>query len=243
MGIVYLLIILSLAVICLVLKTGGLHHSYLWLDLIYGWIPGILGLLWAHINKIKISLFPKFDRYFLVSISGGFFLGALSFFIGLRFCEVDVYGIVGTGNAFTYFFSYYVLFLFLFFISLLGGEVCWRGYLWEKWKNDPYKGGGVILLLWSLWNAPLTIAYSKSLFEMFLHNLALMAVLHLFRKKSQSIGPGTLFCSSLYASFIYFQMLFSSSQVCYLNYHFVIQDALLLTTSGVFIILSRKTDF
>jgi hypothetical protein len=94
----------------------------------------------------------------------------------------------------------------------MGGEFCWRGYLWEKWKHSPIKGGLVIWFLWSLWLAPVTLSLSKNLIAMAFLNFSLMPFLHFFRLKSQSISPGTLFYASIFASSNYFQILFSSIQ-------------------------------
>lgn len=231
MGILYPLVILSLVATCIVLNVSGIPHDYLWLVSVYGWIPGILGLLWSRKDNIKLILRPKCDRYFFASIFGGLFVGASTFFIELLWLgSSDAKGFSGIENAMIYFLSYYVLFLFLFYLSFLGGEICWRGYLWERMKNRFYRGPA-IWLLWNLWMVPATIIFSKSLIEMMFTTLSLTPILYFFRERTGSIGPGTLFCASLYASLIYFHMLFPLNS----SYYPAIQNIILIAISGALV--------
>lgn len=209
MKIAWLLIALSIAALSYIFmaKDSAVPGWVLW---VYAWIPGALGLLWSRYDKVNIPVFPRNKLYFLLSLLGGLAIGALSFFIDQRFF-VTSGKIASIQLAVFYFFLYYVTFLFLFFLLFIGGEICWRGYLWERWKNCPLRGGVGIWLLWCAWSAPISIAFSKSLLSMAFLNFSLMVPLHFFRKESKSIGTGTLFYASLCASSIYFQILFSSS--------------------------------
>ena len=118
---------------------------------------------------------------------------------------------VGVKDAIFYFFIYYILFVPLIFIPFLGGEICWRGYLWQKWKNYPLKGGIAIWLLWCLSSMPLVTNIPQGIPYMAFYNLMLMPILHFFRYKSGAIGPGTLFYASYFSAFMYLYMIFSAS--------------------------------
>jgi len=233
-GIVYPLVLFPLALIatCFVLKMNNIS-SYSWLFLFFYLLPGVLGLWWARRYKIKILFLPR-NRYFWISLLGGFLIGALAFFVNLWFSE-EAIQIVGIKKAIIYLF-YYILFLFLLFMFFIGGEICWRGYLWERWKNYPIRREIAIWLLWSLWSVPMSMTSSEILFGVILNNLSLMPILHFFREKSQSIGPGTLFYASLNATLLCFHMFFSYFENC----HLIIQDVLLLLASGMFVFFRWK---
>jgi hypothetical protein len=226
LSILYPLVILPMVAIPLVVTQEGLLKPS-WIFWIYSWIPGLLALIWAHLEKIKISF--KIHRYFWTASGGGFCVGAVSFFLDL-FLRGEKIPKVEILNIFGYFFLYYLLFLLLFFALFIGGELCWRGYLFEKWKHSLFGRAVALWLLWSLWMIPSTLAVSKNLFLMFFDTLTLMPFLQFFREKTQSIGPGTLFYASLNASFIYLQVLFSLSPS---THHFFIQDLLLLLILGL----------
>lgn len=209
MGIVWFIIAFSVAALTYVFVADSPAFP-IWALWVYAWIPGGAGLLWSQLDKTRIPFFSGRKLDLFLSLSGGFVVGGVSFFISQWF-YASTFGEVGIKNAVLYLFSYYAIFLLLLFLLFVGGEICWRGYLWEKWRNHPLKGGLGIWLLWTAWLAPVTVAFSKSIFLMAFLNLSLMPFLHYFRMKSKSIIVGTVFYSSICASSIYFQVLFSSN--------------------------------
>ena len=131
-----------------------------------------------------------------MALISGAAASAIVFLVRLWFKNIEIMNFVGAKDAIFYFFTYYVLFIPFFFISFLGGEICWRGYLWQKWKNHPFKGGMAIWLLWCLSSIPLVINTPQRIPYMAFYNLMLMPILHFFRYRSGAIGPGTLFYAS-----------------------------------------------
>jgi hypothetical protein len=231
---VWFLTIFPMAALAVVLFLGS-PHIPIWTLWVYAWIPGGLALLWSHFKNVKIPIFPRNGKYLWLSLCGSG-IGALSFFISLFFSGYADIELASVNSAVFYLFSCYFLFLVLFFILFLGGEICWRGYLWKLWDNSSPKGWIATWLLWSLWLAPIT-ALSKNFIVGIFLNFSLMPFLHFFRLRSQSIIPGTLFYASIFASFIYFQMLFSSPQ----NYLLLsaILGSVLLIISLIFLLSKR----
>lgn len=240
MGIVWFLVVLSIAAFSSTFLFDNFHPP-VWVLWIYAWIPGGLGLLWSRIKKINIPLFPKNKLYLLWSLLGGFAIGAFSFFMSQGFFATTPYPSFRIEHAVIYFFSYYILITLSLCLLFIGGEFCWRGYLWQRWKRRPFKGGVAIWLLWSMWLAPETIFFSKSIFSMAFFNFSLMPFLHYFRLKSQSITPGTIFYSSICASAIYFQILFSSTQE--LPRLSITQGAILIVIAITYILVNKGKRF
>ncbi|VHO04732.1 hypothetical protein [Candidatus Rhabdochlamydia sp. T3358] len=166
----------------------------MWLSWIIPLVLAAIGIWRARVEKIKIFFFTKVDRYFAWALISGTAASAIVFLVRLWFKNIEIMNFVGAKDAIFYFFTYYVLFIPFFFISFLGGEICWRGYLWQKWKNHPFKGGMAIWLLWCLSSIPLVINTPQRIPYMAFYNLLLMPILHFFRYKSGAIGLGTLFC-------------------------------------------------
>lgn len=231
MKIVYLLIGLPIAALLYIgisnlsnLQTDGIVLLSV-LFSIFTLIPGVLALVWSRLNHVKIPFFPIKSRYLIASFFGGTAIGALSFFMAQYFSSPSVNetatSIFGSANFILF---YFVPFLSFFFF-LLVGEICWRGYLWEKWKAQPMKGALAIWLLWTLWGIPSAVAFSTNIFLMAFVNFSFMPLLHFFREKSQSIIPGTLFYASISSSYLCLMFFFPVNQIQSVS---LIQGAILL---------------
>ncbi|VHO03995.1 CPBP family glutamic-type intramembrane protease [Candidatus Rhabdochlamydia sp. T3358] len=192
------------------LKITEIEGRIVWLSWIIPLVLATIGIWRSRVEKIKIFFFTKIDRYFALALFGGAVVSALLFLTRVWFKNMEIMSFVGAKDAFLYFFTYYVLFIPLIFISFLGGEICWRGYLWQKWKNYPLKGGIIIWLLWCLSSIPLVTNIPQDIPYMAFYNLMLMPILHFFRYKSGAIGPGTLFYASYFSAFMYLRMIFSA---------------------------------
>ncbi len=192
-----------------VLKVHEIEGRIIWLSWIIPLALAAIGIWKSRLEKIKIFFFTKIDRYFALALFGGMASSALLFLARVWFKNIEIMNFVGAKDALFYFFTYYVLFIPLIFIPFLGGEICWRGYLWQKWKNHPFKGGMTIWLLWCLSSIPL-VTIPQGIPYMAIYNLVLMPILHFFRYKSGAIGPGTLFYASYFSTFIYLRMIFSA---------------------------------
>lgn len=192
-----------------VIKSHEIEGRIIWLSSIIPLVLAVIGTWRSRIEKIKVFLFKKVDRYFVLALFGGASVSAVLFLVRVWFKTIKIMNFIGTRDAFLYFFTYYVLFIPLIFIPFLGGEIFWRGYLWKKWENYPFKGGIAIWALWCLSSIPL-VTTLQGITYMSFYNLMLMPILHFFRYKSGAIGPGTLFYASYFSTFMYLRMIFSA---------------------------------
>ena len=196
------------AFLSFILKIHEIESCVVWLSWMIPLALAAIGIWRSRVEKIKIFLFHGADRYLAWVLLGGSVVSAILFFIRIGFKCREMMNFVGSKDAFFYFFTYYALFIPLIFIPFLGGEICWRGYLWQKWKNHPLKGGVAIWLLWCLSSIPL-VSIPQGIPYMAFCNLVLMPILHFFRYKSGAVGPGALFYASYYSTFMYLHMIFS----------------------------------
>ncbi|NGX46718.1 MAG: hypothetical protein K1000chlam3_00081 [Chlamydiae bacterium] len=195
------------------------------ISILYLWIPGIVALIFARMEGLKIPIFARPNRFFylipVITMSICLFAFLLTIPFGAIktpnavFADQTFYKIIGYGALFLI--TSYLFVTVLFGLIVLGGEIYWRGYLFEKWKKQGlFRAIWIIALVWSLWQIPITIlSYSPGLpnfawniLSIFALNFILSPVLTYFRVKGKSVLTAATFYSSLIASFLYFLVLF-----------------------------------
>ncbi|NGX59889.1 MAG: hypothetical protein KR126chlam3_01049 [Chlamydiae bacterium] len=198
--------------------------------ILYLWIPGIVALVFARMEKIKIPIFVRPNRYFyfipLITIA----ICLFAFLLTIPFGSANNPNPVFLNQTFLKTIGYGVMFLFtsylfvtlIFGVIFLGGELYWRGYLLEKWKEKGlFQAIWLIALVWSLWQLPITVlSYSPGLPNLGLNiawtialNFVLSPVLTYFRIKGKSVITAAAFYSSLMASFLYFLVLYPITEL------------------------------
>ncbi|MDN3506016.1 MAG: hypothetical protein P0S96_02165 [Simkaniaceae bacterium] len=195
------------------------------LSLVYLWIPGIIGLIYARIDKVRFPVFARPNRYFYMIPIVTMAICLCAFLLSIPFGILEMANPVFTGKSFIQIIGFGSLFLitsYLFVVVLLGivflgGEIYWRGYLLEKWRGlGLFRSIWLIALFWSLWQIPImALAYSPGLPNLalnilwtFVINFSLAPVLTYFRLKGKSVMTSAVFYSSFIASFLYFLVLF-----------------------------------
>lgn len=197
------------------------------LSILYLWSPGIVALVFAHLDKVRFPAIAKPNRSFWLIPVVTLSICLIAFIVCIPFGIAKNPNPIFVGKSFSAIFGYGALFLatnylfatiigaFIFF----GGELYFRGYLWEKWKKKtPLKGIWLTALVWAIWQSPITILsyspgvanFALNLGWIFALNFALAPVLAFFREKGKSVLAATFFYSSLMASFLYFLVLFPS---------------------------------
>lgn len=181
---------------------------------LYLWTPGVIALFFSYKEKIKLPVFKRPNRYWYLAVISATGIALLALFLTMPFGSIDTFNPTLARQSFFY---YYFLFLIVSIVFFLGGELYWRGYLWEKLKSKQYKAVWMIAFVWSLWTIPLVIFpvtpssnLPASLLEVIVLNFALTPILLYYRVKSKSILAPTLFGSFLLVTQIYFRMLFPS---------------------------------
>jgi len=191
----------------------------------YIWSPGLVALVFARKEGMKLPIFSKPGKLFYLiplitlAVCGFGFLLSLPFGAGqtINPAFVDQSWMQVIGLVILLFFTSYLLLAIVFSFLFLGGELFWRGYLWEKLKNrGALKAIWITALLWALWQIPVSVlSYSPGMPSFWL-NMGFMAflifslspVLTYFRVKGQSIFTAAAFYSSLISAFAYFIVLF-----------------------------------
>ena len=176
----------------------------------YIWTPGVVALIFSKRKNVPLRIFSSNLRSLLLALFGGLVIAGLAFGLVLGFVKINLIDF-----TFQLFFTTYFSFLFTLFVLFLGGELYWRGYLWEKVKERPFRGIWIIAGLWSLWMIPL-ILFSPQLkaenlgFKLTLatvYNVALTPLLVDLRVRGKGIAAPALFYASLQAASLFFQML------------------------------------
>jgi len=193
--------------------------------ILYLWIPGIVALIFARMEKVKIPIFVRPNRYFYFIPFITIAICLFAFLLTIPFGSANNPNPVFLHQTFLKTIGYGVMFLFtsylfvtlIFGVIFLGGELYWRGYLLEKWKEKGlFQAIWLIALVWSLWQLPITVlSYSPGLPNLAVNiiwtialNFVLSPVLTYFRVKGKSVITAAAFYSSLMASFLYFLVLF-----------------------------------
>jgi len=209
-------------------------NIFLILGLLYLWSPGIVALVFSRKEKIQLPVFTRLNKFFYfipvvtLGISSVAFLLTISFMGVLDLNPVlqNLSGAKTFWGILNIFFNTYVLLTILFSFFFLGGEIFWRGYLWEKWKgNGPLKAMGFTAIAWSLWQIPLSSfaflyqipLFLLSILMVFIINIFLTPILTFFRIKGKMIFSAAAFYSSLMAGFMFYLMLFPALKITHLS--------------------------
>lgn len=134
-------------------------------SIFYFWIPGLVGIYFAKKEKFRIPIFPKFSYKILFIPFIGLFTLYVCFFSTLPFMKEPFFRqtIFGANPHLPFLTKVlilsiqYVSLLIAYFAGLIGGEIYWRGYLWEKLRNNPLKANLLIGFFWSIWSLPLIL--------------------------------------------------------------------------------------
>ena len=181
----------------------------------YMWVPGIVSLILAKKEGMKLPLF-RFNRIF--PIAGFFAAGAslAALYISSFFAEGwnPVFLEQKTGVP-VYILVAYLLGSTVNAVVATGEELFWRGYLHEKCRHfGPLKASLVIGVLWGVWHAPIiAMGYNYpghpigGIFMMTLLTVVLSPMLYYFRDKGKSIAPASAF-HGVFNAFAGFSFLF-----------------------------------
>ncbi len=171
----------------------------------YNWFPGILALIFARYEKIKLPIFAKPSKKGILVLAIIPVIMAISFALSSLFwgsTSLNPLFQIGSlamhiGLGIGIFIGAYCFTGLLGTLLYLGGELYWRGYLWDKLKKmGLVKSMAIITLLWCLWQMPVVL-FSKApgfSFSTIFLNLALVPVLFYFRIRGKSIlAPAAFF--------------------------------------------------
>lgn len=228
------LFLVAFAFVCLHLFFKAALKSnliiYQLVSILYLWAPGIIALIFARKEDIKIPVFAKANRFFweipIVTLGICLFGFLVSIPFGAAKTPNPVFAdqstLTNVGYGILFLFTSYVLATLFFGVIFFGGELFYRGYLWQKWKRrGALKAIYLTALVWSLYQLPITIfAYSPGfqnlLFNVlwtFVLNFILSPILAYYRVEGKSVLAATFFYSSLVAAFLYFLVLFPISEI------------------------------
>ncbi|NGX38281.1 MAG: hypothetical protein K1000chlam2_01453 [Chlamydiae bacterium] len=198
------------------------------ISILYLWIPGIVALAFVRAEGTKLAIFARPNKAFYFAPILSFAICALAFVLSIPFggASTPNPAFIGQttggviGYALLFFVTSYLLMAVLFAFIFLGGELYWRGYLWDKLKKHPLKAIWITALFWSLWQLPITaFSYSPGASNQLLNvlwtfglNFTLSPILTYFRVKGHSILTAAIFYSSLMSAFVYFTVLFPMYQ-------------------------------
>lgn len=138
---------------------------YLLFGLLFLWFPGSIALVFAKKEGIALSVFKGPWRAYFRIAAWSFSICTLGYLIGIPFGILTFTKSVfaqhsfleWAGLALLQFFVNFLLISTLFSGLLLGGELYWRGYLWEKLKKGSIGRVFVLVsLAWFLWQMPLS---------------------------------------------------------------------------------------
>lgn len=212
------------------LKESLLAHPF-WaqaFSLFFLWCPGIVAFLFGRKEMVPLPIFAKFNRSVFMIPVYTFGIALFAFLLSIPFGFADVVNPVFVdqtwvkkiGYGALFFVTNFVFIALLFSFVFLGGELYWRGYLWEKLKSKgAFKAIWTIALIWTLWQLPITLltyspnvgGHMRNVLFTFVLNFALAPILVYFRVQGKSIFPAALFYSSMLSAFLYFILLFPSA--------------------------------
>jgi len=231
-----LLILFLIVALFLIIQTvfAQFLASSIWLNqlfsMFYVWSPGLIGLYFARKEGIALPIFSKLNKWFyliplIALLVGGFGLLASILFNGAQTVNPEFSsGSIGwiIGNTLLFLFIGFGFILILLCFIFLGGELYWRGYFWEKVKSRrPLNMIFLTALIWSLWQLPPSLYFNRlngiplgiSFLGVFVLNFVLSPVLTFFRLKTKSIFGAAYAYSALIASFIFFLILFPTTDL------------------------------
>ncbi len=230
----FILFVIAALYLCIQLLFGDFLASSLWLNqslaMLYAWSPGLIGLFYAKKEGISLPIFSKLNKWFyliplIALLVAGFGLLASIPFGGAQttnpqFAGRSIGGVIGYSILFAVIGFVFISILLSF--VFLGGELYWRGYFWEKMKQKgPLKVIFLTALIWSLWQLPssffsnrlMGISFAFSFLCVCVFNFIMAPVLTFFRLKTGSIMGAAYAFSALVAGFLFFLILFPSTEL------------------------------
>jgi len=231
-----LLVLFGLSVLFIALKifARSFFEVSLWrnqiLNLLYLWSPGFVGLYFAKCEKLALPLFKNIRKGFFLIPLYAMAIAVVGILLSLAFgvsAELNPFifgaedtGMQQMGKILILFFTAYFLPVIFMGILLFGGEIFWRGYLWEKLKKTPpFKALWIITFFWLIWQLPLTYfaytpGYSSVIFNLSFGSLIIAIVsplLFYFRLKYRAVLASALFYATLYSAFMWVGFLFHNA--------------------------------
>ncbi|MCP5470212.1 MAG: CPBP family intramembrane metalloprotease [Chlamydiales bacterium] len=162
---------------------GQVYIPFVAFGLALMWLPGILALIFAKREGIKINCLAKPSWRFLTVAWRAILVVFLITLASLPFAQYAGYEQIRyTLPAFLqnltpwlfvplsslYFAVVAVLAgLSVNMLAAMGEELMWRGYLWEKFKHLGFLKASILIgLLWGAWHAPLVVLFGLNYPEM-----------------------------------------------------------------------------
>ncbi len=189
------------------------------------WIPGIIAIIYAKKESLKLPIFSKKKKWYLFSTLFAYFTVVLSLLIawiftpfhgGETFIRVIPASIQSSlPLPITIALGVLVISTLIFIVGftinalfVLGEELMWRGYLYEKLKGKPplviALSTGVI---WGFWYAPIIFLRCHNypsnpilgIFMMVIYCTLMSPIMHYIRVKSNSIFAPSIFHGTITA--------------------------------------------
>lgn len=184
----------------------------------YMWIPGICALVYMKNDGISVKIFHKPSRYVWWALLLPLPLCLLEILFQGLFGRFSLEGILGVAQQYiggisspiakgviTFILLYVVAAiasLTINFFCVLGEELFWRGYLWEKckhlgfWKASLWTG-----VLWGLWHAPVIVLFGLNypqhrylgMIWMIISCMLMAPLMLYFRIRDESLMAPTIF--------------------------------------------------
>ncbi len=179
-------------------------------SLVYSWTPALVGLYFARREGVRFPVLGEPNRYWALALVLPPLIAALSVLLALPLGSwqgpEQVQGALGHGPAGAAFWLYLAGYGLLVSLSVglvfaLGGEIFWRGYLWERFRDQGlWPASLAIGALWGLWQLPALLAGGAPLSQVFFTlvlGVLLTPGLILFREWGRAVAPAALFLSGV----------------------------------------------
>lgn len=205
-------------------RFGQIYIPFILFGILLMWLPGVLALIFAKQEKIKIPLFARPNWRFLLVASKALLVVFLVSLASLPFAqfagfEQIRYTLPRFMQELRPFFFVPLAALYLSVLAILAGlsvnmlaafgeELMWRGYLWEKFRHLGFgKASLLIGMLWGIWHAPLVILFGLNYPEMpylgvimmILFCMMLSPILCYYRAKGMAVIYPAIFHGTLNA--------------------------------------------
>jgi len=197
------------------------------------WLPGLVALVFARRENIKLLMFGWPSRAYFLSSFKAIFIWGLIVLFSIPFANyVGFESLRGSlPNAINMLLSPYFeitissIFIVqsIFFgltinaVAALGEELMWRGYLWEKMKHLGFvKASLIIGVIWGAWHVPMVILVGHNYPDspwlgallMVGVSVALTPLLTYYRARGFSVVPVAVFHGTVNATGGFAELLF-----------------------------------
>lgn len=230
------------------------------------WCPGIVALTFAHFEKIRLPVFADVGAAFPIAMGKGFLLTFLIAFANMPFGDYltldalrpiapeairALEGIQYKASVIGYFMMICALTVITMkMLTFLGGELMWRGYLFEKVKHLGLLPASLLIgLLWGIWNAPFVILIGSiypgdrwiGAIAVIPICLALSPLLCAQRFRGHPIIVPTVLYATLYLSSKLALKLFDGANPLYLGLHGLTGFLILIVVSFISVRLAVRS--